>query len=191
MYVVRNKKDKTIIHIDPTPLTQKRTGEEVFPDFNSKTMQLLKTNLTQLPDHFNVDKNGNIIEKTFEEKIKEGIIGFDELFHFDGSFENAGFDSVAFVLDNDLIKTIAQCEAVFAYLDAQFEARVAKIYSPGLETKIMKDYIAWMDEGKPDGDKRETKYNTMKANIDAIKEQYKEVRGKLKEIIIPLKEQEA
>ena len=191
LYVVLNKKTKDILHIQPAALSQKLKGKDVYPDFNSKTMQLAKTDLQRLPDHFNVNKKGFIVEKTFEEKILEGIIGFDELFRFEGAFGDSGFDKVKFVLDNKLIKTAAQCKAVFAYLDAEFEEKVAREYRPGMEAKLMKDYLEWMDEGKPAGDKREKKYLDMKETIAAVKEEYKEVRAALKVIVIPLKEQNA
>lgn len=191
LYVVLNKKTKEILHIQPTALNQKLKGKDVYPDFNPKTMQLAKTDLQRLPDHFNVNKKGFIVEKTFEEKILEGIIGFDELFRFEGASGDPGFDKVKFVLDNKLIKTVAQCKAVFAYLDAEFEAKVAREYRPGLEAKLMKDYMAWLEQGKPADDKREKKYLDMKAAIDAIKEEYKEVRAKLKKIIVPLKKKAA
>ncbi|HEX3045703.1 MAG TPA: hypothetical protein VHY08_13180 [Bacillota bacterium] len=77
MYVVRDKKTKRIIHINPAPLSQQLEGTAVYYKFNPKTMEIGKTDLTVLPEHFAIDERQNIRELTLEEQIKEGLISPD------------------------------------------------------------------------------------------------------------------
>ena len=74
MYVVRNKKTKEIIHINPAPLSQKLEGKDVYYYYDEEAMEIGKTDLTVLPDHFIIDSQGYIRELSLAEKVKRGII---------------------------------------------------------------------------------------------------------------------
>lgn len=195
MYLVRDKETKEIIFENSEPLPEGLKGRDVYPIFDERKMELITYDGDRLPRHYKVRK-GVVLEKNLKEKLKDGLIRFGtDLFshvEFDGkSSDLPNMQIVKAGLKYKLIKTLADCELAFKLLDDEFEARVAQLYRPGMEAKLMKDFMAWMEEGKPAGDKREKKYLDMKAAVDAIKEEYKEVRAKLKEIIVPLKEQNA
>lgn len=199
-YLIRDQKTKAIIYDTPSPVNKKLKGKDIYPEFNSKTMELLKYDGENPPEHFKVKKNGFIVEKTLPELAKEGLIRFGnqlkKYVEYQPAMDEPGVDKtyshmVRLGLKHKLIKTVQQCQQAFSMLDDEFEARVARLYRPGMEAKILKDYIEWMEEGKPAGDKREKKYLDMKAAVDALKDEYKEVRAALKAIVIPLKEQSA
>lgn len=73
MYIVIDKITKKIIHNNPAPLDMDLKPLEVFCQFNPKTMEIGKTNGI-LPEHFEIDINGQITEWSLEKKVKEGII---------------------------------------------------------------------------------------------------------------------
>jgi hypothetical protein len=73
MYIVRDKKTKEIIHANPAPLSQRLKGKDIYFKFDPKTMEIGKTD-GRLPEHYIIDKKGNILELNPEEKIKKGII---------------------------------------------------------------------------------------------------------------------
>jgi hypothetical protein len=74
VYIVRDKKTKAIIHINPAPITQELDGEDVYYKYNSKTMEIGKTALSALPEHFKIDAGRNIVELTPEELVSEGFL---------------------------------------------------------------------------------------------------------------------
>jgi hypothetical protein len=192
MYAVRDKATKEIIFENSDPLPKGLKGKDVYPIFDAKKMELLTYDGDQLPLHYKVRK-GVVFEKTSKEKLKDGLVKFDkDLFmhvEFDGeSNDLPNMQLVKKGLKHKLIKTATDCELAFLLLDEEFESRVADIFRPGYEVKIMKDFTDWIGEGKPEGDKREKKYLDMKAAIQAIKDEYKEPRANLKKIIVPLKE---
>jgi hypothetical protein len=69
MYIVRDKKSKAIIHINPAPLEQNLEDKDVYFQFNNKTMEIGKTDMLYLPEHFDINKNGEIIEILSEENL--------------------------------------------------------------------------------------------------------------------------
>ena len=73
MYIVRNKKTKKIIHLNPAPSTQKLKDKEVYFKFNRKTMEMGKTE-GDIPEYFDINKKGEIVELTPGEKVRAGII---------------------------------------------------------------------------------------------------------------------
>jgi hypothetical protein len=66
MYIVRYIKSKKIVHINPAPLEQNLTAEDIYYQFNAKTMEIGKTDLEYVPESFMIDENGNIIETIAE-----------------------------------------------------------------------------------------------------------------------------
>ena len=74
MYIVRDKKSKKVIHLNPAPLSQKLSEEEIYFDFDGKKMEIGKADSPDIPEHFHINKKGEIVEFTLREKADEGII---------------------------------------------------------------------------------------------------------------------
>lgn len=74
MYVVRDKKTKQVIHINYTTLGDKATPEEVYTDFDPDTMEIGKTGKSYIPEHFNINQRGEVVELTLKEKIDAGML---------------------------------------------------------------------------------------------------------------------
>lgn len=73
MYIIRTKADHKVLHINPAPLSQKLQGTEVYHLFDPATMEIGKTE-RPLPEHFNIDETGEILELSLQEKIQKGIV---------------------------------------------------------------------------------------------------------------------
>lgn len=73
MYIVRNKKTKKLIHANPAPLSQNLKGKEIYYKFNSKTMEIGKSDC-KLPEHFDINENGEIVELHLTDMVDKGII---------------------------------------------------------------------------------------------------------------------
>ena len=109
MYVVRTKKTKEVLFINHAPLKDKLKGKDVWPEYDARTMQVLKSKLPDLPAHYRVDENdlivaltnkelveqgllelgphqklekGKIVDKTMAEKVTDGLIALDEPFEY-------------------------------------------------------------------------------------------------------------
>lgn len=78
MYVVRDKKTKKIIHINPAPLSQKLGKMDIYYKFDNQTMEIGKTDLPELPKNFKIDSKGIIIAMSLKEQVKAGIIQLNE-----------------------------------------------------------------------------------------------------------------
>lgn len=74
MYVVRNKKSKKILHINPAPLSQKLDGTNVFHGFDPKKMEIGRWEGPVLPEHFEIDKKGRVVELSLPMKVKKGLV---------------------------------------------------------------------------------------------------------------------
>lgn len=73
MYIVRDKKTKKIIHTNPAPLFQNLEGKDVYYKFDSKKMEIGKTD-GLLPEHFDINEKGEIIELTISNLVERGLI---------------------------------------------------------------------------------------------------------------------
>lgn len=73
MYVVREKKNKKVIHINPAPLVQALEGKDIYFEFDAKKMEIGRSD-APLPEHFDISKDGEIIALGIEEKVKAGLI---------------------------------------------------------------------------------------------------------------------
>jgi hypothetical protein len=62
MYIVRDIHSKKIVHINPAPLEQDLQAEEIYYQFNSATMEIGKTDRDYVPENFEIDESGAIIE---------------------------------------------------------------------------------------------------------------------------------
>ena len=74
MYIVRDKKTKNIIYVNPAPLSQALDGETIYHQYDSKTMEIGKTDLPVLPEHFTIDSQNMICELSLSEQSQKGII---------------------------------------------------------------------------------------------------------------------
>jgi hypothetical protein len=66
MYIVRYIKSKKIVHINPAPLEQNLTTKDIYYKFNSKTMEIGKTDREYAPENFEIDENGVIVAAVAE-----------------------------------------------------------------------------------------------------------------------------
>jgi len=73
MYIVRDKKTKEILHVNPAPLKQKLKGKDIYFKFDSNKMEIGEID-GDLPEHFKIDKKGKIVEFTLQEKVEAGIV---------------------------------------------------------------------------------------------------------------------
>ncbi|MDH3511110.1 MAG: hypothetical protein OER85_09700, partial [Gammaproteobacteria bacterium] len=76
MYVVREKKTKKIVHINPAPLKQGLEGKEIYFGFDAKKMEVGRSD-SPLPEHFDISKDGEIVALEDEEKAKAGLIALE------------------------------------------------------------------------------------------------------------------
>lgn len=77
MYIVRDRKTKEVIHVNPAPLIQNLSMEEIYYLFNHETMELVKTDQSEIPEEFQVDADGNIIELSIRDKVARHIISIE------------------------------------------------------------------------------------------------------------------
>lgn len=70
MYVVFNKTDHSIVHINRAPLSQKLKENSVYIHFNSDDHYIGKTDESVLPEYFRI-VDQKIKEKTIEEKVED------------------------------------------------------------------------------------------------------------------------
>lgn len=73
MYIVRNKKTKELIHINPAPLDQNLDGKKIFFKYDPKKMEIGKTD-GLLPEYFDINENGQIVELTIQDLVEKGVI---------------------------------------------------------------------------------------------------------------------
>lgn len=76
MYVVRDKETKSIIHINPAPLSQELKEQEVYFMFDIDKMEIGRKD-GLLPEHFDINENGEIIELTLYDMVSEGIVNLE------------------------------------------------------------------------------------------------------------------
>lgn len=74
MYVVTTKKSKKLLHINPAPLSQELEGTDVYHAFDPKKMEIGRWEGPVLPEHFEVDKKGQVVELSVEKRIKQGLV---------------------------------------------------------------------------------------------------------------------
>lgn len=73
MYVVIDKKTKEIIHANPAPLSQALNDKNVYHKFDPKKMKIGRVD-GALPEYFEINKKGEIIELSLDQKVESGII---------------------------------------------------------------------------------------------------------------------
>jgi|GEM_PF-1872800 len=78
MYVLRNRETGDVIRIDYTEEKYCDTLENVFPEFDPKTMEVGWTDKRHLPIDFRIDEGGNINPIGLEERIEKGLFKLGE-----------------------------------------------------------------------------------------------------------------
>jgi hypothetical protein len=73
MYIVIDKETKKVLWKNPAPLSQKLTPDQVWTEFKQDSM-FIATCERDLPQHWKVDDNFNIVEATLEDKVNSGVI---------------------------------------------------------------------------------------------------------------------
>ena len=84
MYIVRDKKTHDIIHINPAPVDQQLSPQEVYYQFDPKIMELGRTD-GSLPELFHIEKNGDITEASLAEQVEAGIISLEPTQKIEGT----------------------------------------------------------------------------------------------------------
>jgi hypothetical protein len=74
MYIVREKSTKRILHTNPAPLSQKLEGSDIYYQFDSETMEVGRSDLSTVPEHFHIDREGSIHPWTLQEQVKAGVL---------------------------------------------------------------------------------------------------------------------
>ena len=128
-----------------------------------------------------------ITDKTLREQIAEGLIKLNEPFEYINDKDEIECYTIAELVQKKRIDTRAVADQCLLELGQQLEEAIAQEYSAGYETKLTKDYLIWISDGKPADDRREQKFLTMQQRINAIRLQNKALRGQIKAIRAALK----
>ena len=193
MYIVRDKCNLQILHTLNADLALNLTEKQVYSAFNPETMQLLKWDSSELPVIFTVDENDYIQPKTIQEQLQDDDLDFSQVFNTQqlnqsqGDSKEGGVqEQLDFVLDQDLINSLYKAEIVLDFLVGKLEQVIQVKYSQGMEFKILKAYIDWRDEDKPENDARQAKYLQMKRDVEEIKLIHKPMMNRVKKIMVEL-----
>lgn len=74
MYIVRDKKSKALIHVNPAPLSQKLKPQEVYFQFDRTTMEIGKSDAAELPAHYTINRKGEIVELPLQTLVNQGVV---------------------------------------------------------------------------------------------------------------------
>ncbi len=74
MYIVRDKITKAIIHTNHAPPSQNLTDKEVYFYFAPETMEIGKIDSHELPEHYRITADCEIVELTLSEKAEKNLI---------------------------------------------------------------------------------------------------------------------
>ena len=130
-------------------------------------------------------EDNKVMQIALEELIASGKIELNEPFEqlVDGEIEQF---SLEYLIANDLLSTKAHWEKALDFLRAKIEGKIAKELPIGLEMKITKEYIAWINDGKPTNDNRSVRYEEMQNLISSIKEQHDQLKTQIQSKISSL-----
>ena len=226
MYVIVYSSNNDLVFRSEPNVERGLEPNAIYSEFNPESMKMGWCETAEIPEHFEIDENGlvvelsleeqhvqglieldpnekivdnRIVEKSMQEQMDEGLVALnpDEKLENDeivvksleeqaaeGLIEiNAPFEyiednqikkrTIEEVIEQDLLQSKDDCERALRYISATIEEKIAEQYSPGYELKITKDYMVWIDEGKPGNDVRKQKFDEMTAYISGVKEHYK------------------
>ncbi len=209
MYIVRHRKTKRILHVDKSPLSKKLKPRELYPSFDKSVMELLKTDLPKLPQHFTVDRNGlvkpmtleqqveagvrkllphqkikgnAIVPKTLREKVESGVLVLDAPFEHINSKGKRVKRSASQLIKSKLLTTDAQVDRVLAMIAKDTLAAIEQVYPIRNELRITKDFSLWMYEGRPADDEREQEMLNMEAYIHSVRAEAESLKAAANEL---------
>ena len=79
MYIVRDKKTRAIIHVNPAPVSQHLESRDVYFKFDPASMEIGRTDARELPEEFDINEAGEIVvaaaaERTLSQQVAEGTL---------------------------------------------------------------------------------------------------------------------
>lgn len=74
MHIIKDTDSGEIIYVDYTYTQSVSSGEDLYPQFDSNRMAVGWTEQSYLPAHFDIDKNGNIVEIDNDELLASGLL---------------------------------------------------------------------------------------------------------------------
>ncbi|RPH32889.1 MAG: hypothetical protein EHM93_07535 [Bacteroidales bacterium] len=77
MYIVRDKKTKKVVHINPAPVAQNLNGKEVYYKFDPKKMEIGRTDELP-PEYFDINKKGEIVGISLSDLVKKGKVKLEK-----------------------------------------------------------------------------------------------------------------
>jgi hypothetical protein len=112
-----------------------------------------------ISDVYNHDPHESFYEIPEDYKLLNEKYGVPQ-YHVDGSVIKLKPDI------KDRPEFAAACKIID---DNDIRLKIAQKFHITKELEIMKGYMDWLNDGKPENDQRETDYNNMQAEIDTIK----------------------
>ena len=167
---------------------------DVFPQANAQAFTMAWHEGT-VPQHFKIDEQGKlatisldltqkvvnneIVAKTLQEQVNEGILSLDIPFEY---IENNTIKlrTIQQVVDHNHITTQGEADAVLDRIRKSIDAGIAEQYSIGYEMKLTKAYMDWVVEGQPANDERATDYQAMQTHINGVKATYQAAKDTVK-----------
>lgn len=131
--------------------------------------------------------DGKILGKSLKELVEEGITSIDEPFEFINEHDELDYRPLGEIVANNLINTLPQAEMALNILNDGLTKDIEQCYSVGKESKLLKAYICWIQEGQPEGDSRQVNYIAMQQHIEEVKAQYQPMKNKIKDLLEELK----
>jgi len=160
--------------------------QQIYSPFNPEDHELLSCDLEALPEYYWVGDDAKIHAKTLLQQIDDADIPLIKLLDnswFKSQSTLAEIDIVGLLLKQQRIVNEVSGRLALSFLADKTEALILREFSPGLELKRLKAYQAWIDEGRPENDKRYSAYRSMQQRIQVITESNAENRQRLKDLI--------
>ena len=123
-----------------------------------------------------------IVEKSIEEQVEEGLLTLESPFEYVSNNEIKKY-SVAAVVEKGLLRSKEDCQQALKAIGELVEDKFTDKYSKGYELKLLKDYVYWMKDEKPEADEREEKFNDMATCISDIKSTIKPLKDQVKSLL--------
>lgn len=127
-------------------------------------------------------ENNQVVGKTLEERVRDGLEHLNQPFTY-AKGDEVLRRTVKQLIEGKFLKTRAHCREALDKLGVEMEQEIATKYSVGREMKILKSYLYWMDDGKPDKDKREKQFKEMKAYTDKVKKEFMPLKDEIKKLL--------
>lgn len=87
------------------------------------------------------------------------------------------------LVEQNLLATEAHCEQALEHISAVVEEQIGQQYSAGFELKITKEYILWLEDDKPEGDKRQARFREMNEYVSEVKAAYKPLKAEIRTLL--------